>query len=71
MPPVGPPPEDEEAVIKICGDCQQSIRDGEEYRSYPIDAASTAADAVYFHTRACRKQPYQSKPAVLDGRLRR
>ncbi|WP_327724385.1 hypothetical protein [Streptomyces europaeiscabiei] len=57
-------------MIKICGDCQQSIRDGEGYQSYPIDSASTAAGAVYFHRRACRKQPYQSTPAVLDGRRR-
>lgn len=65
MPPF---PEGEEAVIKICGDCQQSIQDGEEYRSYPIDAASTAAAAVYFHKRPCQKQPYQTAPAALDRR---
>ncbi|MBE1597254.1 hypothetical protein [Streptomyces stelliscabiei] len=52
-------------MIKICGDCQQSIRDGEEYRSYPIDAASTAAGVVYFHQRPCRKQPYQTAPSGL------
>lgn len=57
-------------MIKICGDCQQTIKGDEEYRSYPIDTASTAADAVYFHTRPCRKQPYQTAPAVRDARLR-
>jgi hypothetical protein len=57
-------------VIKICGDCQQSIRPGEEFRSYPIDAASAVAASVYFHKRPCRKLPYQSAPVSLGGRRR-
>ncbi len=63
--PVEPPAKGQEAVIKICGDCQKSIRNDEEYRSYPIDTASTAAPTVYFHKRRCRKLPYQAVPAGL------
>lgn len=49
-------------MIKSCGRCYESIKDGEEYTSQIPQLATGAAPTVYRHTRPCRQAPTQTYP---------
>ncbi len=46
--------------MKICGRCDQSIRDGEEYTTHSIPGATYAGDTVYRHVGPCTPVPIQT-----------
>lgn len=46
----------------ICDRCQQPIRKGQAYRTYPIDSPSGAGTTVYIHTADCQPVPSQTAP---------
>lgn len=46
--------------MKICGCCDQSIREGEKYTTHPIAGSSYGGDTVYRHVRPCRPVPIQT-----------
>ena len=46
--------------MKICGRCDQSIRDGEKYTTHPIAGSSYGGDVVYRHVNDCQQVPTQT-----------
>lgn len=46
--------------MKICGRCDQPIRDGEEYTEYDIPSPSLGGTVVYRHTGRCQQVPTQT-----------
>lgn len=46
--------------MKICGRCDEAIRDGERYTKHPIAGSSYGGDTVYRHVDECKPVPIQT-----------
>lgn len=46
--------------MKICGCCDQSIRDGEEYTEHDIPGSTYGGDTVYRHVDQCTPVPIRT-----------
>ncbi|MEV2195081.1 hypothetical protein AB0I02_29510 [Streptomyces phaeochromogenes] len=51
--------------MKICGRCDQSIQDGEDYTTHDIAGSSYGGDTVYRHVGWCPPVPTQTAPVPL------
>lgn len=48
--------------MKICGRCDQPIRQGQKYTEHHIDSASGPGATVYRHVKLCQRPPTQTAP---------
>jgi predicted RNA-binding Zn-ribbon protein involved in translation (DUF1610 family) len=51
--------------MKICGSCDQSIQDDEQYTKYDIPSPSTAGATVYRHDAQCKRVEIQTTQASV------
>ncbi|MFI1728165.1 hypothetical protein ACH40E_02780 [Streptomyces acidicola] len=49
--------------MKICGRCDQSIKDNEQYTTHDILSASAGGMTVYRHVRPCRRVQIPTSPS--------
>ena len=51
--------------MKICGRCDQSIRDGEKYTTHPVPGATYGGGTVYLHVDPCKQVPTQTSQVSI------
>ncbi|WP_329545582.1 hypothetical protein OG548_14485 [Streptomyces sp. NBC_01356] len=51
--------------MKICGRCDQPIREGQPHTEHSVDSPSLGGTVVYLHVERCRRVPTQSNQVSL------
>ncbi|WP_371646511.1 hypothetical protein [Streptomyces mirabilis] len=56
--------------MKICGRCDQTIQDDEEYTEHDMPSSSGAGITIYRHVYLCKRVDIQTAPASEIRRYR-